>query len=771
VEVSRTVRRILMPATVSLGIAAPALAADPVLLEEIVVTAQKRAETLAEVPAAVSVVSGETLKASGIYNADSLDEAIPTVTFKKGTANVNSTLSIRGIGTQSFASGAEPSVATVVDGVVMGRQGMSFTEFTDVAQVEVLQGPQGTLFGKNASAGVVNMTTRDPGDHFTAEGSVSYFHSDEYRADARVAGPLTDKISGSLAAVYGDYAGNIRNVFNGQETNGYHRRGVHGKLIAELTDDLKLTINGDYIHANDSCCADIVGTFVPSAQLTNVFLPSIAPVKAGPTNMQIDNDLTPRTIDTNTGVSGQFDWKIGDYTVTSISAFRRWYNFQARDGDFHATFANYVAPMDLLQHDAGALDFKQYSEELRLASPKGQFIEYVVGAFFWHTDEKDWFTRTDDQCTASTLPADATGFQPCSSAPGVSTFLNTVGSASWDTKFDNEAVFGQGTVNVTDALRLIGGGRFTHDKVSYTFDRVDLPVPGPGVGAPFAGSNSTTDNGWSAKTGAQYDLTDFMMVYGTYSRGYKGPAFNVFFNMTALNTQPIKPETSNAYEIGLKTTLFDAKLGLNAAAFVETFDNFQANSFVQVNGSVTTSLTNAGTVRSEGFTADFDWHPTSSITVDGGYAYDKAYIASFLCAGQVGPALTSCQSVHNGSSLPFAPRNKVIISPSWLVPLPANLPFSTRVMGSYVYTSATNFDIDQTPLAKQPGYGLLNASLVFSDPDDKYQLSFFGRNLTNKFYTTFITPVGNGVAPGSFARLQVPRDAERFWGVSIAAKF
>jgi iron complex outermembrane recepter protein len=778
VDVSSTVKRILMPATLSLGMAAPVFSADAPLLEEIVVTAQKRAESLADVPVAVSVVSAEALQNADITNAESLDELVPSLTFKKGTTNVNSTLSIRGIGTQSFAAGAEPSVATVVDGVVMGRAGMAFTEFTDISQIEVLQGPQGTLFGKNASAGVVNITTLDPGDQLEAQGGVSYSQTNEYRANLRVDGPITDAIRGSVAAIYGDYPGNIKNTFNDQFTDGYHRRGIHGKLIWDLMDSLKLTLNGDYVHANDDCCADVIGTYIPSAQLTKVFLPSIAPVTAGPRNMMIDNDFIPRTIDTNTGVSAQLDWKLADYTLTSISAFRRWYNYQGRDGDFHASFGNYVATppagipaasLDLLQHDNGALTFKQYSEELRITSPKQGLFEYVAGVFVWHTDEKDWFTRNDNQCASSTLPVDATGFQPCSLA--TSTYLVTQGLADFETKFDDQAFFGQTNINVTDKFRFIVGGRYTHDKVSYDFDRVVLPVAGPGVGAPFAGSGSVDANGWSAKGGAQYDLADFAMAYATYSRGYKGPAFNDFFNMSALNTAPISPETSNAYEVGFKGSLFDAKLGLNLAAFVETYYNFQANSFVLVNGSVTTSLTNAGEVRSEGFNADFDWHPIKSVTVTGGYAYDRAVIVSFRCAGQTGAALTTCETVHNGAQLPFAPRNKVNVTPSWQLPLGGSLPFTTKVQASYVYTSSTNFDLDQTPLARQPGYGLLNAAVIFADPSEKYQLTFFGRNLTDKFYTTFITPVGNGVAPGSFARLQVPRDAERFWGVSASAKF
>src|SRR5262245_18315610 len=234
-RVFRSKKRLVVPGALALtSVAIPALSQE-VQVEEIIVTAQKRVQNLSEVPAAVSVIMGSELQSSFINNAESLQQVVPTMTFKKGTTNVNSTLSIRGIGTQSFASGAEPSVATVVDGVVMGRAGMAFSEFTDIQQVEVLQGPQGTLFGKNASAGVVNMTTRGPTPELGGEGSIAYFDHGEYKASARASGPINDKIGFSIAAIYGDYRGNIKNTFNDTWTDGYRREGIRGKLVFDIT--------------------------------------------------------------------------------------------------------------------------------------------------------------------------------------------------------------------------------------------------------------------------------------------------------------------------------------------------------------------------------------------------------------------------------------------------------------------------------------------------------------------------------------------------------
>jgi iron complex outermembrane receptor protein len=795
----RVVIRALFAASSAFAFATPALAqtqaspaaasaapaAAPSAVAEVVVTAQKRSQNVQDVPVAVSVVSAQVLGNNAIFNAEGLDQVVPSLTFKKGTTNANSTLSIRGIGTQSFASGAEPSVSTVVDGVVYGRSGMAFQEFEDLDHIEVLRGPQGTLFGKNANAGVVNIVTKSPAQDLHGDVSVGYFEGGETRVNADLSGPLTDRIGFTLSALYGDYRGNVLNTYDDKYTDGYQRYGVHGKIVDHLTDALTLTLNADYTHDNDSCCADVLGTYVPSSQLTNIFLPSIAPVTARYGGKEVDNDLSPQTKDSNGGVSGQLDYRFGGgYTLTSITAWREWRNKQERDGDFHGSSANYVATavpggqaasMDLLEHDYGALNYNQYSEEVRLASPTTGRFQYVVGGFLWYTDENDWFSRYDNECTSSTLAVNANGFQPC--AAGSSTYLTINGPAAWDTKFYNEATFGEATFNITDKLRLIGGARYTFDRVTYGLQRNYSATPPagvavPGISAPVALSGATDDSGPSGKVGLQYDFTPHIMGYATYSRGYKGPAFNVFYNMTALNSAPIAPETSDSYEVGLKTQLFDRKLTFNVAAFNERFYNFQANSFTTVNGTVTTSLTNAGDVRSEGVELEATWRATPALTFTGGYTYDDAIIVAYHCAAGTLTAANYATCVgHNGKMLPFAPKNKADLTADWRLPLDGLVPFDAAVTSTYSYTGLTNFDIDQTPLARQPGYSLLDAGVTLSTKDGRYHLSFIAKNLTNQYYTTFITPSGNGVAAGSYTRLQVPRDAQRYVGVVAKASF
>jgi iron complex outermembrane receptor protein len=743
----------------------------------VVVTAQKRSENLQKVPLAVSVVSADLLKQNAITNAGDLDQLVPSLTFKKGTANVNSTLSIRGIGTQSFSSGAEPSVSTVVDGVVFGRSGMAFQEFTDLDHIEVLEGPQGTLFGKNASAGAINIVTKAPSHVFGGDVSFGDYEGGDYRADANITGPITDRIRFALSGLYDDYRGNIYNAYQKAWTNGDHNLGLRGSIVADITDNLTFTLHADYVHGAENCCADVLGAYVPSAGLTNILLPSIAPVKAYFGSKDVYDNLSPRTEDGNGGVSGQLDYSIDGFTITSITAWRNWRNKQVRDGDFHATSGSYVNSLDINDRDYGALNYNQYSEELRLVSPSNQKLQYVAGAFFWYTDENDWFNRFVDRCYASTLPADATGSQPCSSAPGVSSFTSTAlgnddAPAHWNTKFYNQALFGQSTYALTDKLTLIGGLRLTHDRVQYDLGRTSFaPAGTPGIGSTFQYAEHAEAMGISGKAGAQYQLTPDNMIYATYSRGYKGPSLNDFYSENVGNVGKISPETSNAYEVGAKSQFFDHKLTFNGDFFWEDFSDFQANSFVNLNGVTVVTLKNAGSVRSYGAEFNTNWRATQDLTFVGGYTYDEATIVSYNCPTSIGAANVVTCLLHNGHTLPFAPKNKFNISGAYDVPMPEALPFNVRLNSTYTYTSLINFDIDQTPLAKQPGYGLWDIAATITTKDGRYSLALIGKNLTNQYYTDFITPSGNGIAAGSYTRLQVPRDAQRYVGVRATMNF
>lgn len=731
---------------------------------EIIVTAQKRAQNLQDVPVAISVVSGDQLERANVNSAEQLFQRVPTLTFRKGNTNKDSALSIRGVGTISFSSGVEPSVSTVIDGVVYARTGQQTSDFLDVERIEVLRGPQGSLFGKNASAGVINIVSREPGDTLGGYVDAAWYEGNEMRLRASVGGPLGEGLKASLTGFWSQYDGNARNVFNGHKVNGYEHWGVRGKLIAEPVDAVKITLIADYSKNSDNGYADSIGTVFSSPFNDAVFIPSLAPLKLDGRNKDIDNDLDPYTKDKNSGVSAQIDVDLGAATLTSITAYRHWYNYQQRDGDFRSDAPKYVntgtASGDVLSHDRGDLKFDQFTQELRIASSNPQFLEYVAGLYFYKTKEVDYFNRTVTSCTASTLPT-AGGLTPC--APGSSTYVTNQGDADFTTKLTSYSAFGQLTANITDAFRGIVGLRYTEDKVSYDFVRDSTSLTAfPGVNPDFASDGSIKENGWSGNAGLQYDLSDDVMAYGMYTRGYKGPALNVFFNMQARDTGRIDPEKSNAYELGLKTRLFDRRVTLNIAAFYAKYDNYQANFLDLVAGQVVTRLTNAGTVSTRGIEVDFNAALTDNFSLGGGFNYTDAHINQFICPP--GAAVT-CADAINGKPLPFAPKYKGTVTMDWRLPL--NLEgFHVDLNSSLVYQSRTQFDINQNPNAFQKGYAIWDAGLTVSTADDKYSLSLIVKNLTDKHFV--IQRIPNGT---SFMRQITPRDAERYAGVTARMNF
>jgi iron complex outermembrane receptor protein len=252
------------------------------------------------------------------------------------------------------------------------------------------------------------------------------------------------------------------------------------------------------------------------------------------------------------------------------------------------------------------------------------------------------------------------------------------------------------------------------------------------------------------------------MAYGMYTRGYKGPALNVFFNMQARDTGRIDPEKSNAYEAGLKMRLFDRKLTLNLAAFYAKYDNYQANFLDIVAGQVVTRLTNAGSVSTRGIEMDFNAAITDDFQLSGGFNYTDAHINTFICP--TGAAVT-CADAINGKPLPFAPKYKGTVTMDWRLPL--NLDgFNVDLNSSLTYQSKTNFDINQNPNAFQSPYAIWDAGITLRTADDKYALSFLVKNITDKQFV--IQRIPNGT---SFMRQITPRDAERYVGVTGRVNF
>ncbi len=748
-------------------------AANPDGIEVVTVTAQKVLQNLQDVPIAMTALSGAALADAPPRGIEGLLELVPSLSIRKGNSQTDSAVFLRGIGSSSFSLLSEPSVSTVVDGIVLSRGGQAFANFMDVERIEVLRGPQGTLFGKNASAGLINIISKGGTKKFEGELSLGAYQGKEYRSKLSLAGPLSDTLTGRFTASKSSYDGNITNIFNNSKINGYDHSSVRGLLDWKLSEDVKFRFIADLVKADDNCCADTPGASFGAVVDAEMRLPGGVALKEN--QRFVNYNQTPRTVGEQSSFTAQGDFKVlGDHQLSAIAGHRSFTHRIRREGDFLPRPV--VGAGEL--HDQGDQTTKQRSLELRLASNQALDLTYQIGAFYWQSESDDRFTRRNITCTTSTLPMDPlTGNRPCNLSDTVNTLFPTATSTS-EVAVKNRALFGQSTYSLSEELRLTGGLRWTSDAISYTHTRAPavnattgLPAVGPALTANPAGgtiagggngTNTTSDafekTNVSGKVVAQYDFNSRVGSYASYTRGYKGPAFNVFFNMVRpTNTTPVDAETSDAYEVGVKSMWLNRRLQLNVALFQSDFKNFQANNFVLLNGAIITNLTNAGQVQTKGLEID----ALAKLTREWDLSVNAAYTDAKVTLFNPNP-LTNAPDARNGTQLPFAPKLKVALGSGYESSL-AVAGFNAKVYlrTNYTWTDDQFSDLGQAGPIKS--YGLWNGSIGISDEKDNYRVTFLARNILDKSF--LLINVSN------FQRLQIPRDADRHFGVNFVAKF
>ena len=753
---------------------ATAMVAGPVLaqeagsadtaLEEIVVTSQKREQKLQDVPIAVSVVSAKMVDAAGGFNVDGLRSMVPSLNIRKTNTSLNQALFLRGVGTINFAIAAQPSVAAVVDGVVLNSAGEAFGDLYDIERVEVLRGPQGTLFGKNSSAGVVNIVSRRPGDELGGYVDIGFYEDNERKVKASLDAPISENLHTRTTVTWGQFDGYIDNITAtgaGGKVNGYDRKGIRTIWEATPNDRVRLSFIGDYRESDDNCCAEIIGTAPTGANG-----PALASLLAGvsflgDSTRQVKQNLKMRSTEKAWGASVQADIDFDKFTLTSISAYRTWDATEYREGDWLDRSAAYVGNSFAQLHDFGPQTQNTLSEELRITSRGGGFVDFVGGLYYSKNEAERFFRRDDIVCTATTSPVNATGLAPC--LAGTSTLTTPSASALFGADFKNFAVYADGTFHLSERVRGILGLRWTQDKLSFNHTYNFSPIAGPGIrnqtggGTAFlSGSNSSSNV--SGRAGFQFDVSDDVKAYMTYAKGYKGPAYNVFFNMSANNAQVLAAETGNSVEVGVKSTLFDGRMLLNTAAFWARYNNFQANNFLFLNGTLITTLTNAGEVSSGGLEVEMQAKPSDRLSVSAGFTYNDARVRNwFTPAG-------STPQIKNGSALPLAPKYKGSANIEYTIPVGR---FELAPSVSVSYQDESWADLNEPVALRIPGYTTTDLMITLRDPDNKFRVSLIGRNIGDQTYSVLRTGGGPGGAP----RLQIPRDADRYFGIQARFNF
>jgi iron complex outermembrane recepter protein len=787
---------------------AEALAADasgPVL-EEIIVTAEKRSENLQDVPISVVAISAQQIKDAGITDIRNLAILTPGLTVTSEGNEAITTARIRGIGTVGDNPGLESSVGVNIDGVYRPRNGVAFGDLGEIEQIEVLYGPQGELFGKNNDAGVINVTTKRPSSTFGAMAEVTggNFNDREFRTS--VTGPLSDIMAGRLYVGYQQNSGFLQ-VVNGvgpseqNNTNDRKAYNARGQLLITPNDDVDFLLIADYAKRNESCCSAVVEYPGPFQGLVNVFASTPAlggrpgglgdsPLIGQPGVVRLpssyvayDNQIIKQNV-RDMGISGELNWNVGFGKLTSITAWRD--NTVAGGNDVDYTGIDLFYFPD--NGNANSTDFKQFSEELRLAGKAGS-LNWLVGGFF---NNEILSTRTLGQIGDQFEPyisavASASIGQPFNpllvsqltgNAPGT-TFFGTGYNDSYQQTARSFALFTNETWNITQGLDLTVGLRGTEEKKTATAS-FNSAGGGPGCSAllgapglftpPLAGTfaqalllgygcfsgldpainggsfdQSNTENNLSGTVKLAYRFNEEVMTYISGANGYKAGGYNLsrvtkdatpgvgtLFDQIGLtpnfNTH-FPRETVESFEAGIKTTLFDKTLRLNAAVFYQKYTDFQLNTFTGIQ-FVVTSLDK---VVSKGVDVDFAWAtPISGLTLAGGITQDLTNIDNFgnalrdFCGGP-GNGCTA----RDNNRLSFAPLWSGALSASYLVPL-GTLGIRTSVEEKYNSSYNTGSDLD--PRKIQQGFGLLNARISFGALDESWAIEAWGANLADKYY-------------------------------------
>lgn len=717
------------------------------LLEELVVTARKREQNLQAIGGGVSLVSAREIAQAQLRSADDLATLIPALNVQASSGPATSSFNIRGIGTRTFSPGVEPSISTMLDGVVMGRSGMAFFDLVDVERVEVLRGPQGTLYGKNASGGVIHVITKDPSPEFEGRMAATAIEEHEYRIDATVAGPVTDTLGYRLTGAWVDDGGYSRNLFEDTRVNGTQNLNLRAKLLWTPTDKLELLWTSDYSE-NDCECTLLSIRSVLESPTRDQVLEQLLPVVPSSSNQDVNNDqLTFSQLEAS-GHALTVNWTLGDHVLTAISAYREWQSEGIVDLDNLPT-----NPIALSFPGPPSTDQDQFSQELRVTSPVANWGSYVLGAYYFEQDLVS-ASRVETAILAPLVPP-------------------TLRDARTEVAIENIALFGEVTFNLSDQLELVLGGRYTYDDIRYDTRVVgtdNLVFPPDGKA-----SDQIDDSDFSEKLALQWSIDNRHMAYVSYVSGYKGPAFDT--SLIARDSF-VKPETSDAYELGLKSSWFDDRLILNVAAFYARYKNFQAEASVDDNfddelpGSFL--VVNAGEVTTRGVEAEFIAQPNSQWSFTGGFAYTDATIEEFAggnCSGGQrfrGECPQGFQDLAGGE-LPYTPRWKFNLAGTYTHPLSRH-PYDLFVTTNVRSQGDILYELSQDPFTEQDAYTIVDITLGLVSNAKRFRIATFVKNLFDKNYASLIYAQGPELIQNAYIQ-RVPKYANRTAGVTVTFDF
>lgn len=718
---------------------------------DIVVTANKREERLKDVPISVSVVSGDQLTRQNVNEVADLTRSAPAL----NTAGPFGALSIRGIGSVSFSRSSEGSVGVVVDSVALAGTSTNPPLLFDVARVEVLEGPQGTLFGRNSSAGVLNIVTNAP-DPTRLE---VIAHTDIGTRDTYVGRGVVNLPIAENAAlrVAGSFAQAPRNQYNRFDDSWQRQRNYAGRarFLWEPTSDITINLIGDYSDADRRGGAPwSVFASTPGSRLTQRL--TACGITVGTENQQGCINGGNRGWTESYGASTQIDMRIGTHTLTWISAYR------AVEGEVPAYDVDSVPVYRLNQ--TGPSDTHNFSQEFRLTSPSGGTLEYVAGLYYFDSEFDGSVQQLGPVATDVGIPFPL--------GQRLTTHAQTT----------SVAAFGQATVRLAPALRLILGGRYGNESVTARTDATLATGAFAPIGRLSPVRGKADDDYFSYRVGAQFDVTRDVMVYGTYTRGYKGPSIN---DQASGPTIPVlvRPEIPKSGEVGIKASAFGGRMTASLAGFYTKVDDFQAQFFDPVAAAFI--FGNAPSLTTKGVSFNLFGRPTRGLSLNLGAVYNDArYGDGYLVACAQGQtAAQGCvpQVIGGvaGGAVDDAGGNRLVGTPKWKVTASgeyaADLSSTTQAyaQADMVYTSRINWDAAFNPILQNAPVALFGGRLGVRFASQRFGVAVFGRNLFDVYRPAvrFATPTAAlQLDPRSYSQIS-GTDSRRVIGLSLDAKF
>lgn len=744
--------------------------------EIIVTAARRRAESVQDVPVAVAVVSGETLDATGAFNIARLTQLQPSVQFLSSNPR-NTAINIRGIGAPFGLTndGIEQGVGLYIDQVYYARIAASTMDFVDIDSLEILRGPQGTLYGKNTTSGAINISTRRPGFEFESRGELTIGNLDFFQAKASVSGPLVaDTLSARLSASLTRRRGMLFNTVTNRHVNDTDNIGLRGQIFWQASDRLEVILYGDYSRQDPEAFAQNYVKAVPTLRAANrqfaalAAASSYAPASTNPFDRLVDADtpLTARNV--NAGLSLNATLDLGPATLTSITAWRSWDWGPSNDRDFTG--------LPITTVSANPSQQQQWSQELRLASDGKGRLDYVVGLFGFHQRINTQGVQEQGALAGLWLLGPAAN----AANPGL---INGLRSDN-DIRYRNTsaALYGKLTWKITESLSFAPGLRLNYDKKDGIYDaRVSGGLPAQtqaqqnlknGVLASQTYETEFRDWNLSGDATLSWKATADLLLYATYARAFKSGGINLSGvpnradGVTpAVELAAVRPEQTNHYELGYKSEWLDRKATLNLSAFRTDITDYQATVVDNSVGVLRGYLSNVPKVRSQGLEAELAVRPSRNLSAYLNYAYTDATYVRF--PGAPVPVELSGGNIQfvdaSGGRMPGVSAH------AFSYGFEARLPDGPREFYLGLDgTTRSSFSSSPTPSAVMNvnGYTLTNLRAGIRLDEGRWDAFLWVRNAFDTKYFDFLT-----AAPGSTGLIVGQPGDPRTWGLTLAKRF